>query len=138
MSKNLTNLQLGVITSRIMSALRKKKITDDVKREVTDRVNNEFKRDKAEEYFQRYNEASERYKQAQADMQEFKNRINECLGVNGYINIGSPNAITKWYEDKVNLELNKLLPTEYEIQGDIVLASVQGSKDIIEDILNKY
>lgn len=138
MSRNLTNLQLGVITSRIMSALRAKKITDDVKKSVTDKVNKEYKREKAEQYFKKYSEAYERLQEADRNMTEFRNRLNECLGVNSFINMQDLNSLNKWYNNKIEFELNKLLPSEYEIQGDIVLASVQGSKDIIDDILKKY
>ena len=44
----------------------------------------------------------------------------------------------KQYNKKVEEELNKLLPTKFQIESDIVLASISGSKDLITEILSKY
>lgn len=136
MARNLTNTQLNIISDRIMSELRKKKITDQVYKntcdEVAENINYKELINKAKRYEQIQNEISELQKEAAIITTEVKHPFGQV-----YL---SPNVdnFLKQYDKKVEQELNKLLPTKHQIESDIVLASISGSKDLINEILKKY
>jgi len=136
MSKNLTNIQLNIISERIMSELRKKKITGQVYKNTCDKVAEDINYKqlvkKAKRYEEIQNQISELQKEASIITTEVKHPFGQVYF--------SPNVdnFLKQYDRKVEEELNKLLPTKFQIESDIVLASISGSKDLINEILSKY
>ncbi len=136
MSRNLTNTQLNIISDRIMSELRNKKITGQVHKNTCDEVAENIN----------YKELIKKAKR----YEEIQKQINELGKESGLLNVEirhpfgqvffTPNVdnLLKQYDKKVEEELNKLLPTKFQIEGDIVLASISGSKDLITEILKKY
>lgn len=136
MARNLTNTQLNIISDRIMSELRKKKITDQVYKntcdEVAENINYKELINKAKRYEQIQNEISELQKEAAIITTEVKHPFGQVYF--------SPNVdnFLKQYDKKIEQELDKLLPTKHQIESDIVLASISGSKDLINEILKKY
>lgn len=136
MSKNLTNIQLNIISTRIMSELRKIKITGQVYKntcdEIADRIKYKELLKKAKRYEEIQRQISELQKEATLITTEIKYPFGQI-----YINPTVENFL-KQYDKEVEKELNKLLPTKEEIESDIVLASMSGSKDLITEILKKY
>lgn len=136
MSRNLTNTQLNIISDRIMSELRNKKITGQVHQNTCDEVAENIN----------YKELIKKVKR----YEEIQKQIGELNKESGLLNVEirhpfgqvyfAPNVdnLLKQYDKKVEEELNKLLPTKFQIESDIVLASISGSKDLITEILNKY
>jgi len=136
MSKNLTNIQLNIISERIMSELRKNKITGQVYKNTCDEVAENIN----------YKELIKKAKR----YEEIQKQVGELSKESGVLNVEirhpfgqvffTPNidTLSKQYDKKVEEELNKLLPTKFQIESDIVLASMSGSKDLITEILKKY
>ena len=136
MARNLTNAQLNIISDRIMSELRKKKITDQVHKntcdEVAENINYKELIKKAKRYEEIQKQIAELSKESGLLNVEIKHPFGQVFFTTNVDNL------SKQYEKKVEEELNKLLPTKFQIEGDIVLASISGSKDLITEILNKY
>jgi len=136
MSKNLTNIQLNIISERIMSELKKNKITGQVHKNTCDKVAEDINYKelikKAKRYEEIQNEMGELSKEAGLLNVEIKHPFN------GTYFKTDTEGLLKAYNTKVEIELNKLIPTKAQIESDIVLASMGGSKDLINEILSKY
>lgn len=136
MSRNLTNTQLNIISDRIMSELRNKKTTEQVYKntcdEVAENINYKELIKKAKRYEEIQKQMNELSKESGLLSVEIKHPFGQVFF--------TPNVdnLLKQYDKKVEEELNKLLPTKFQIEGDIVLASISGSKDLIKEILSKY
>lgn len=136
MSRNLTNTQLNIISDRIMSELRKNKITEQVHKntcdEVAKNINLKELLKKAKRYEEIQNEIGKLNKEASLLNVEIKHPFGQIFFSTNVDNL------LKQYDKKVEQELDKLLPTKHQIESDIVLASVSGSKDLINEILKRY
>lgn len=136
MSRNLTNTQLNIISDRIMSELRKNKITEQVHKNTCDKVAEDID-------YKELIKKAKRYEEIQKQVAEL-GKESGLLHVEIKYPFGqvffTPNVdnLLKQYDKKVEEELNKLLPTKSQIESDIVLASISGSKDLITEILSKY
>ena len=136
MSRNLTNTQLNIISDRIMSELRKKKITEQVHKNTCDKlaenINLKELIKKAKRYEEIRNEIGKLNKEADLLNVEIKHPFGQIFFSTNVDNL------LKQYDKKVEQELDKLLPTKHQIESDIVLASISGSKDLINEILKRY
>jgi len=136
MSRNLTNTQLNIISDRIMSELRNKKITGQVHKntcnEVAENINYKELIKKAKRYEEIQKQINELRKESDLLNVEIKHPFGQVFFT------PSVDNLLKQYHKKVEEELNKLLPTKFQIESDIVLASISGSKDLINEILSKY
>lgn len=136
MSKNLTNIQLNIISERIMSELKKSKITGQVHKNTCDKVAEDIN-------YKELIKKAKRYEEIQKQIGEL-NKESGLLNVeikhpfNGVYFQTNTEGLLKAYNAKVEIELNKLIPTKTQIESDIVLASISGSKDLITEILSKY
>ena len=137
MSKNLTNVQLNIITDRILIELRKKIITNKVFIETSDRVANELNYKVLKNKAKRYDDIQKEISLLQQEANILSTEIKNPFGQNIYFQPTLINFLNQ-YEKKIEKELSNLLPTSFEIQSDIVLNSINGSKDLINDIIKKY
>jgi predicted nuclease with TOPRIM domain len=137
MSRNLTNTQLNIISDRIMSELRKKKITEQVHKNTCDKLAENINLKELIKKAKRYEEIQNKISELSKESSLLNVEIRHIFGQNVYFSISLDNLL-KQYDKKVEEELDKLLPTKHQIESDIVLASMSGSKDLINEILKRY
>jgi len=137
MSKNLTNIQLKIITDRILIELRKKIITDKVYIETCNNIKKEINYESLKEKAKRYDEIQKEISLLQQEANILNTEIKNPFDINIYIRPGLEGFLNL-YEKKVESKLNSLLPNRFDIESEIILNSIQGSKNIVEDILKKY
>lgn len=136
MARNLTNTQLNIISESIMSELRKKKITNQVFKNTCDKVAEDINYKELLKKAKRYEEIQKQIAELSKEANMLSVEIKHPFGQVYF----TPNVDTflKQYNKKVEEEINKLLPTKFQIESDIVLASISGSKNLITEILKKY
>ena len=137
MSKNLTNVQLNIITTKILSELRNVKITDKVKKEFEKQIAEDIDYQNLLKKAKRYEETLVEVENLRKEQELLRVEVQNAFGNNGYITPTIENVNSK-YKSKIDNELNKLLPSRFDIDSDIVLGSINGSKDLISEILKKY
>lgn len=130
-------MQLNIISESIMSALREKKITDQVRKNICNKVAEEINYKRLTEKANRYDEIKYQINELNKEANILSAEIKSPFGHNVYFSPTVNNLILN-YEKKVEEELNKLLPKRSKIESDIVLTSINGSKDLITEILKKY
>ena len=137
MSKNLTNAQLNIITDRILIELRKKIITDKVFVNISNQVADEIDYKKLKTLAKRYDEIQKEMESLRQESNIISVKIKNPFPKGVYF---TPNldGFLNQYDKQIEVELNKLLPNRFDIQSDIVLNSINGSKDLINDIIKKY
>ena len=137
MSKNLTNVQLNIITTKILSELRNVKITDKVKKEFEKQIAENIDYQNLIKKAKRYEETISEIEKLRKEQEIIRVEVQNAFGNNGYIT-PTIEILNSKYRNKVDDELNKLLPSRFDIESDIVLGSINGSKDLISEILKKY
>lgn len=137
MSKNLTNVQLNIITTKILSELRNVKITDKVKKEFEKQIAEDIDYQNLLKKAKRYEETLVEVENLRKEQELLRVEVQNAFGNNSYFQPTIGNVNSK-YKSKIDDELNKLLPSRFDIESDIVLGSINGSKDLISEILKKY
>ena len=137
MSKNLTNVQLNIITTKILSELRNVKITDKVKKEFEKQIAEDIDYQNLLKKAKRYEETVAEIERLRKEQELLRIEVQNAFGNNLYFSPTIENVNSK-YKSKIDEELNKLLPSRFDIESDIVLGSINGSKDLISEILKKY
>jgi|688.fasta_scaffold175776_2 hypothetical protein len=137
MSKNLTNIQLDIICNRIMSELRKHIITGKVYKDTCTMVAESINYDELKKKAKRYEEIQEKLKILGQEANLLSTEIKNPFDKFNYFTPDLKNLMLM-YDKEVEKQLNEMLPKRSEIQSDIVLGSISGSKDIISEILKKY
>lgn len=137
MSKNLTNAQLKIITERILIELRKKIITDEVYKKTCDNIAKKIDYTSLKNKVEKYEEIQEEISKLNKESNILYNEVRQAFGNNIYFKIDLNNFLFQ-YNKLIEDELNNLLPNRYDIESDIILSSINGSKDLISDLINKY
>lgn len=137
MSKNLTNVQLNIITTKILSELRNVKITDKVKKEFEKQIAEDIDYQNLLKKAKRYEETVAEIENLRKEQELLRFEVQNAFGNNMYFTPTIANVNSK-YKTKIDEELNKLLPSRFDIESEIILGSINGSKDLISEILKKY
>ena len=137
MSKNLTNVQLNIITTKILSELRNVKITDKVKKEFEKQIAEDIDYQNLLKKAKRYEETVAEIENLRKEQELLRVEVHNAFGNNMYFTPTIENVNSK-YKSKIDEELNKLLPSRFDIESEIILGSINGSKDLISEILKKY
>lgn len=137
----LTNLQLDIISNEIREQLIKNKLTEAVKSEIKNKIVTDDKVVTIKNLIKEYNANTEVIESLRKKNLEISQIINKNLTELDLKNISCYNIVgyKRDIEDIIiTREFDKLIPSLKEIQTKIILKNINGSKDIINDILNDY
>lgn len=141
----LTNLQLSVLVNTLYNKVQEKLVALKANTKLVNsaeaKAKKEMKYSEKEKYAKTYDTLTSKKDKIQDKMNNLKKEyIKKILKGNYYYG----NPIRTIEELNVELENNiekillKDLPTREDIQSDIVLLSINGSKDILTEVSKKY
>lgn len=137
--KNLTNLQLQILSNEIYSRIELKK--EEYKKtaeyaKIVEKAKKDISYEERIALINKYQKISNKIDELEQELSIVKDAYQTKYHKNYLYNLGDALA-----EDALRIAVEKNItqfPTKAKIESDIVLASLSGAENIIEAVLNKY
>lgn len=135
----LTNLQLDILTKRISQSVQteKEKFMESPEYlKEAEKVKQEASIVEATERLTRYFKLQDKLEDLRKELNNNKQLFNDLIKDGGYT--PSNSRLKAYLALKIEKALNNKFPTTQEIKEEIIVATMEGSKDIISTVLEVF
>lgn len=137
----LTNTQMDIICNSIYNKLREESLKDysitNMKSEYLKDKEIKITQNKIDKYLDTKNKITELNVLLNNLKKDINNSIVNIRNNNGYFSINE-NTLNDAIDFRIDSEINKNMPSKQEIKARIILNSIEGSKDLINDVINSF